>query len=159
MAFGLLDPMELNTFPMVTQWFGREIFGNPLLNYHTSVFIGILFDIIQFPMKYGTMEYGTAYFYCQPMVIYFLIPWAFKWLQSSGVFSPPVAWAYSLKGAKNIRFTTDSGATKHCVGEKSNLQGFKPFNASLKVADGRILQVTHSPLQVLAMSNLVQMDK
>ena len=41
-----------------------------------------------------------------------------------------------------IKFTVDSGATRHVVGEKTGLQGFRQFNASIKIADGNILPVT-----------------
>ena len=97
---------------------------------------------MEYPIDNGTLDFRSAYFYVQPVTVFFLVPWLLRWLNYLGCFDCNVAWAYSLSGRGSIRFTVDSGATRHCVGESSKLVGFRPFNGSLKVADRRVLQVT-----------------
>ena len=99
-------------------------------------------DTIAYVILCSAMDYCSIKFYVQPVAIYFIVPWMLKWLHYFCSFSHEVAWAYSLSGRRTITFACDSGATRHCVGNGANLTGFKPFNGLLKVADGRVLQVT-----------------
>ena len=42
----------------------------------------------------------------------------------------------------DTKFTIDSGATRHCVGNELGMVNFRRFNGTLEVAGGRVLQAT-----------------
>jgi hypothetical protein len=68
-----------------------------------------------------------------------------------------IAYAAGIDGSM-FDFVIDSGASRHVVGAKTGLTGWKPYNARLKIADGSYLEVTGiGDLNVIANGQRIRM--
>ena len=95
--------------PPLIQWIQDAFMENKLLD-------RIIEPILQCIHTTSTADFKTTYFYYQPAMMYWTIPWIVQLLSTRMTklsipnnWTKQIAFAYSLKGNKSLRFTDEMG--------------------------------------------------